>query len=155
MNTLRHTCTLLLCLLPLAPLHAAEPHAHHGHGAMQLSLDHGKQWVGDAPLQQHMTNLRAAFAPHIPAIHKGTLPAASYTMLGEKTAAEVAGMLAECKLEPKADAMLHLLIAEMIAGADILTGKTTGKPAAGAHRVVKALNQYGLYFQHPGWQALH
>ncbi len=154
MNTLRHTCTLLLCLLPFAPLHAAEPHAHHGHGPTQLALDHGKKWASDAPLRQRMANLRAAFAAHAAAIHKGTLPATAYTTLGEKTAAEVAGIVAECKLEPRADAMLHLLIADMLAGAEIMTGKAPGKPATGAHRVVTALNQYGRHFEHPGWQAL-
>ena len=29
-----------------------------------------------------------------------------------------------------------------------------GKPAAGAHRIVTALNQYGRHFEHPGWQPL-
>lgn len=156
----RHVLSLLFCAFSLTPLHAAAPshehaHAHdHGRAPQALTLDNGKKWASDAPLRQRMANLRAAFAEQVPAIHKGSLPAAGYKALGEKTEAEIAGIVAECKLAPKADAMLHLIITDMLAGADIMTGKTPGKPAAGAHRVVTALNQYGRHFEHPGWQPL-
>lgn len=155
MNSLRHIAPLLLSLFALAPLQAAERHDHHGHGPAQLSLDHGKKWASDAPLRQRMEELRASFAEHAHAIHKGSLPTASYKSLGEKTEAEIAGIVAECKLAPKADAMLHLIIADMLAGADLMTGKTAGQPASGAQRVMAALNQYGRHFEHPGWQPLH
>ena len=153
MKALRPTL-LLLSLLIASPLHAAEPHHHHAQGPAKLTLDHGKKWASAPPLRQRMSNLRAAFAGQVAAIHAGSLPAGDYKALGEKTQAEVAGIVAECKLEPKADAMLHLIIADMLAGADIMMGKTPGKPAAGAHRVVMALNQYGQHFEHPGWQPL-
>ena len=155
MTLLRPITALLLCLLALAPLHAAEPHGHHGHGPAKLALDHGHKWASDAPLRQRMANLRAALAGHVQAIHAGSLPADRYTTLGEATQTEVAGIVAECKLEPKADAMLHLVIAEMLAGADIMLGKAPGQPASGAKRVISALNQYGRHFEHPGWQPLH
>lgn len=155
MHTLRHLSPLLLCLFALSPLHAAEPHHHHAHAPAKLTLDHGKKWASDAPLRQHMANLRAAFAEQVPAIHKGSLPASGYKALAATTEAEVAAIVAECKLGPEADAMLHLIIADMLAGAEIMAGKAPGKPAAGAHRVVTALNQYGHHFEHPGWQALH
>lgn len=101
-----------------------------------------------------MENLRAAYAKQVPAIHKGSQSTVGYKTLGEKTETEVTAIVAECKLDPKADAVLHLIIADMLAGADIMTGKAPGKPAAGAHRVVTALNQYGQYFEHSGWQPL-
>lgn len=152
----RHILSLLFCAFSLSSLHAAAPAQHHdhGHAPQALTLDHGKKWASDAPLRQHMANLRAVFAEQVPAIHKGSLPASGYKALAEKTEAEVAAIVAECKLAPEADAMLHLIIADMLAGAEIMANKAPGKPAAGAHQVVTALNQYGRHFEHPGWQAL-
>lgn len=149
------TAQLFLCLLGFGTAHAeAEDHAHHGHGAAKLSLNHDKKWSTDEPLRHGMETLRVAFAGHLHAIHKGALSAAEFKMLGEKTEAEVANMVAQCKLDPEADAMLHLVIADMVEGADLMVGKTKGKPAAGAHKVVTALNNYGRYFDHPKWKNL-
>jgi hypothetical protein len=33
-------------------------------------------------------------------------------------------------------------------------GKSKASPAAGAAQTVGAVNQYGRYFQHPGWKPL-
>ena len=57
-----------------------------------------------------------------------------------------------CKLDAKADAMLHLVIAELMAGAEIMEGKTTAARHDGAVRVRQALESYGKYFQHPNWK---
>jgi len=152
----RHALPLLFCAFSLTSLHAAGPAQHHDHdhAPKALTLDHGKKWASDAPLRQRMNNLRKLFAEAAPAMHKGSLSAAGYKALGEKTEAEVAGIVAECKLAPQADAMLHLVIAELLAGSDLMTGKAGGQPAAGAKRAVTALNQYGRHFEHPGWQPL-
>jgi hypothetical protein len=67
---------------------------------------------------------------------------------------QVATIVAQCKLDPAADANLHLIIAELVAGADAMQGKSATAPAAGATQVLRALNQYGTYFNHPGWNPL-
>jgi hypothetical protein len=157
MKTFRHAATGLLCLfLALFGQAYAEAaqHAGHGLGSAKLSLNHGKKWATDEPLRKGMETLRAAFAEHLHAIQKGKLPAAEFKALGEKTEKEVGNIIAQCKLEPEADAMLHLIITDMISGADIMTGKVKGSPRAGAHKVVAALNNYGRYFDHPGWNSL-
>jgi hypothetical protein len=60
-----------------------------------------------------------------------------------------------CKLEPEADAQLHIVIAELLAGAEAMQGKEPGVARrAGAKRVVKALNAYGEHFEHAGWKRL-
>ena len=58
-----------------------------------------------------------------------------------------------CKLDPKADEQLHIVIAEMVAGADLAQGKQ-GDPerASGVVKIAQALNTYGAHFQHPGWK---
>ena len=127
--------------------HAHEPPA-------KLELDHGKPWATDTPLRKGMESVRAAFAGQLAAIHAGTLAPADYAALGAKIEVEVATIVAECKLEPKADGVLHVIVAELLAAADVLHGRAPGTPVAGAHRAVTALNDYGRYFDHPGWQPL-
>ena len=87
-------------------------------------------------------------------IHAGTMAPSDYAALGAKIEGEVSTIVAECKLEPKADAVLHVIVAELLGAADVLQGKAPGTPAAGAHRAVTALNDYGRYFDHPQWQPL-
>lgn len=124
------------------PALAANEHAH-GHEA-KLELNQGKKWATDEPLRQGMENIRAALA---------TDKRPDYKALAAKINAEVAAIVQNCKLEPQADAELHKLIAEIMAGAEAMEGKEKGaSPRAGAKRVAEALEQYGRYFDHPGWK---
>jgi hypothetical protein len=63
-------------------------------------------------------------------------------------------MVANCKLDPEADANLHIILEQILEGAEALQGKEKKNPRAGANRVVAALNDYGKYFDHPGWKKL-
>ncbi len=113
---------------------AGEAHSHdHAAAEAKLVLDHGKKWQTDAPLRQGMENIRAAVA-------KGVKDEA----LAKAVETEVAGIVQNCKLEPEADEQLHIVIAELMAGAEV-------KDAA---RVAKALNAYGEHFDHAGWKRL-
>ena len=84
----------------------------------------------------------------------GTLTPADYLALAANVDAQVATIVAECKLKPEADANLHLIVAELLAGAEAMQSKSASKLAAGAVHTVQAINRYGQYFDHPGWQAL-
>jgi hypothetical protein len=138
-----------------APATAAEPHSHAAaHGPAKLALDHGKKWTTDAALRQYMGEIRTLVATDLGAIHAGKASPAQYQALGAAVEKKVGSIVAECKLPPAADAMLHLIVADLVAGADVMQGKTPGKPEAGAHKVVTAANAYGRYFDHPGWKQL-
>lgn len=148
---------LFSAVLAAAAGQAAAAEHHHDHHAghpATLQLDQGKKWPTDMPLRTAMSSLREAFAGNLAAIHKGKLGADEYKSLGQKIEAEVGNIVAQCKLEPKADAMLHIVVADLVAGADVMSGKTAGKPAAAAHKAVMALNAYGRYFAHPDWKPL-
>ncbi|HEY3459182.1 MAG TPA: hypothetical protein VGL52_00030 [Casimicrobiaceae bacterium] len=137
------------------PLALAQTQDHvHADAPPALTLDLGKRWQTDAPLRKHMTDLRASFAKDLGRIHDGTLPPADYAKLGATVEAKVASIINDCKLPPAADAQLHLIVADLIAGADVMQGKAAGAPAAGAHTVVTALNHYAQYFDHPGFKPL-
>lgn len=132
----------------------AHEHAHGGHEA-NLVLDHGKKWQTDEPLRQGMSAIRNAVAKDVKAIHANEAKPEQYRALAKKVEAEVAGIVRNCKLEPEADAQLHIVIAELLAGAEAMQGKEKDvKPRAGAERVAKALNAYGEHFEHAGWKRL-
>jgi hypothetical protein len=133
---------------------AADPHQHAAGEPTKLVLDHGKKWATDEPLREGMTEMRDALAAKHEAIRNGTLTPADYKTLGSTVERQVATIVAQCKLEPAADANLHLIVAELVAGADAMQGKSKTSPAAGAEQVVRAVNQYGRYFNHPGWKPL-
>lgn len=140
-----------LALAASSAVLAADPHQHAAGEPTKLVLDHGRKWPTDAPLRKGMIEIRDALAVKHDAIRKKTLAPADYKALGAAVEAQVATIVATCKLEPAADANLHLIVAELLAGADAMQGKSKATPAAGAEQAVRAVNQYGRYFNHPGW----
>lgn len=146
-----------LALLVAGGAVQAAEHGHPeeaAHGPTRLQLNQGKKWETDAPLRQGMANLRASVGDKLEAIHKGRLSADEAKALGAKIDAEVATIVARCKLEPQADAMLHLVIADLMAASEVMQGKHKGKPVAAARKAVGALNNYGRYFDDPQWKSL-
>ncbi len=139
-------------------LYAAEKNAHsHEHGAApaKLTLNEGKKWATDAPLRQGMENIRKYMDTSLRDIHEGKLSAAKYGELAKKVNGEVGGIVANCKLEPEADAQLHLVIADIGEGIEAMEGKAKKvKRQAGAVKVIGALEKYGAYFDHPGWHSI-
>ena len=139
------------------PAFAANDAHEHGHGVQEakLVLDHGKKWQTDAPLRQGMDSIRGAVAQDMKAIHANKATPRQYQALATKVTAEVAGIVQNCKLPPEADAQLHIVVAELMGGAEAMQGKEKGVTRrAGAERVAKALNAYGEHFEHAGWKRL-
>lgn len=124
----------------------AHEHAHdHKAAPTALSLDQGKKWATDAPLREGMTSIRAITAEASAQAKKdGDQKAAA------RIQEEIQKIFKNCKLSPKADANLHLILAELMQGAASLKEQKTPAPAAYA-RIKKALELYGQYFDHPGW----
>lgn len=135
---------------------AAEHSAHqHGADAAQLSLDNGKKWATDEPLRKGMGAIRTEMDASLHAIHEGKLTAARYNALATKVSTEVGGMVAQCKLEPKADAQLHLVIADLLNGVEAMQGQTPKvSRQTGAVKVLGALEKYAAHFDHPNWQPI-
>lgn len=139
------------------PVASAQAQAHdHGAAApAKLSLDHGRKWATDAALREGMGRIRALVEPQLAAAHAGRVTPTQFTALAGRVEAEVGGIVAHCKLEPKADAMLHVVIGEIAAGTDAMAGKaTTVAPMQGLTQVALAVNDYGRYFEHPGFRPI-
>lgn len=149
--------SILLVALALAAasnIQAAEAHHHHHGGAepAKLQLNAGKKWATDEHLRLAMNDINQAMSNALPAIHTNQFGDGDYQTLAATVSAKVGYAVEHCKLDPKADAMLHLIIAELMAGAEIMEGKSVQARHDGAVRVLEALKSYGKYFQHPGWK---
>ncbi len=132
--------------------------ATHDHGAAvphKLALNQGRKWATDEALRVGMDRIRGLVEAQLGAAHAGKLTRAQYRELAAQVETEVGGIVANCKLEPKADAMLHLVIADIGAGTDAMAGKDTKtRPALGLVKVAQAVNQYGSHFDHPGFKPI-
>lgn len=138
-------------LMSGAAFAASQSHDHgHGHAAdQQLQLDHGRKWHTDAALRQGMERIRSDFATNLSAIHNDKLTSDQYASLADRINDHVQYIVNNCKLEPKADAQLHIVLGEVMAGTGAMDD---GQREQGAVTLMKALNAYGEHFDHPGWQ---
>jgi len=148
----------LMAGVSAAPALAA-PAAHSHEAATaphKLSLDQGRKWATDAPLREGMSRIRGLVAAQLAAAHAGKLDEAGYRELATQVETQVGAIVAQCKLAPRADAMLHLVIAELGEGSDAMAGKP-GKlrPEQGLLKTAQAVNAYGSHFAHPGFKPLH
>lgn len=135
---------------------AGAGHEHHGHEqkAGALRLDQGRKWQTDEPLRRTMGELRGQFAGKLHAIHAGRLGRDEQAALAGAVQKGVATIVEQCRLPPDADAMLHVVIADLLAAAEGMQAEAQGQRAAAAKRAVAALDDYGRHFEHPGWRAL-
>ena len=135
---------------------AATGHQHeHGAATATLQLDAGKKWETDGALRQAMGNIRQSMAASLHEIHENKLSKKGYGALAQKVKKEVGEIVANCKLAPKADAQLHLIVAELLAGAEQMAGKaTSAKRQNGAVQVIGALEKYATYFDDAGFKPI-
>lgn len=129
-------------------------HAHDEGGTTQLTLNNGKKWTTDDKLRLGMNRIRDALAEELPAIRAGKIAADQYRQLAQKVNDQVAFMVQNCKLDRDTDAMLHLVLADITAGAHAMTGQGGSEARKGAEKIARALDNYGTYFYHPGWHGV-
>ena len=143
--------TLALALAVSGPASAATEHSHASHGAaaLQLTLANGQKWPTDEPLRRGMSEMRSMLVTSLGRIHAGQFTSADYAALADRVQAQVDDVTANCKLPEEADAQLHIVLAEIIEGIDVI--KTGADRLRGAMRVVLALEAYGRNFDHPDW----
>lgn len=134
----------------LAHDHSAA-HEHEAAGVTALALNDGKRWDTDQALRTGMQRIRDAAAPVLGARPPEVTQAAA-AGLSAAIQENVTYLIQNCKLAPKADATLHVLITDFLRGAELL--KNDPHSAEGATLIREALRQYPDYFDHPGWQPL-
>jgi len=127
-----------------------EAHAHEDHASSGLSLNNGVQWETDAVLRHEMMEIRAAVENVAPTFDAGQLALAQAQQLSATVRGSVNTMIAQCELEPEADANLHSILAVLLAGAAAL--ESSPMSSEGVPALKEALQAYGQYFNHTGWQ---
>lgn len=158
---------LALSAILATPLAASAAGAHsHGHDQghdsgqsatanPKLELNAGKKWSTDEPLRQAMSAIHTAVSQTLPAAHAGKAKPADYNAFGQAVTTQISYMVEKCKLAPQADAQLHIILAEVMAGVETAEGKQGEKKrASGVVKVAKAANAYGEHFDHAGWVAV-
>ncbi len=147
--------TLFLAAITLAfPLTTLAADSHdHGATPQKIELNAGKKWPTDEPLRKAMGIIKEQVAHALPEAHAGKLTPAQYEKLGQDINGQIAYIVQNCKLDPKADAQFHVIVGELAQGIETLEGKQQGKKRAlGVVKAVEAVNTYGKYFDHPGWK---
>lgn len=134
-----------------------QQHEHHhdtsAAAVTQLALDGDRKWPTDEPLRAGMAAIHAAFQADHPAIHAGTETDPQYAALAGRIESEVNSIVANCKLPPAADANLHFVIADLLAGVGLMRGEDAKRSRHdGAALVHGALRAYGKHFDHPDWE---
>ena len=123
---------------------------HHSHdspaGTAGLKLNAGAKWPIDAPLREGMQRIHSLIEA---TSADATLMPEQATATSNGVRQQVDYLIANCKLSAEADAVLHVLIAELFAGADALAKPASS--AQGLDQIRQALAQYPRYFDHPGW----
>lgn len=151
------TAVLVACLSAGVQIALAQDHhSHHDKEPARLTLNNGKKWTTDDNLRQGMSRIRDVLTAELPAIRSGKASAKQYHALAKKINEQVEFMVQNCKLDKDADAMLHLVLTELIAGADAMSDqKNNQDERQGAEKIARALESYGAYFEHPGWHEVN
>lgn len=145
--------TMVFSMTTVTALAATAASDHdHGHEVTELKLNNGSKWAIDAPLSRAMTNIRNAMYNEIDLIHSNGLPKEKYLVLSKEINNEVKYMVENCKLEPEADAQLHLIIQDLVEGSSVM--ETNANAQDGAVKVIGAIEKYTTYFDDPGFKPL-
>lgn len=127
-------------------------HGHHGHDQAKLTLNNGAKWATDEPLREGMGRIAAAMETH--AGHGAKVGADNYDALAKDINAQVNHIFQNCRLDKQADAVLHVILADVMEGSAVIEGKKPKtKPEDGIMTVVHALENYGKHFDHPNFKA--
>ena len=136
---------LLLLAAMAAPAGTHEGHQHPVTAVTQPAP--GKRWDTDAPLRAGMAQIRVAVdaLQHHEHGHMGPEPART---LATRIEQQIAYLIANCKLEPQADAALHVIISELAVGAQALKANPAVRSVVPSMR--HALQRYSVQFNDPG-----
>ena len=145
--------SVLLCAMaapPALPAAAQDHAAHHATppAATAARPGQGQRWASDAALRKGMAEIRAAVGA-LQHYRQGRIGPEQAATLATSVEAQVAYLIANCTLEPQADATLHAIIAKLLQGAAAL--KANPHDTAAIATLQQALQDYPRQFDDPGW----
>lgn len=130
----------------------AQEHAHHTPPAtVPSTVAHdapAQRWLADAPLREGMGRIGRTVAAFQHYEH-GHMDPGQVTALIANVEQDVQFLVANCKLEPAADAALHSIIAKLLLAAQAL--KTDPGDQGAIPSMRDALRDYTRQFDDPGF----
>ena len=144
--TLAAAALLLLAAVSAPPALAQHSHEHPAPAVAQAAP--AQRWDTDVPLRTGMAKIRAAVdaLQHYERGHMGPEQAVEQATQIQQ---QIAYLVANCKLQPQADAALHVIIAELGAGAQALKDNPADLSVIAPMR--QALQHYPRQFNDPTW----
>ena len=128
--------------------HAAAQDSHHAAAPTAAKPAPAKGWATDAPLRAGMGRIRQA-VDALGHYERGHMGAEQAVVLAGNIEADVNFLIANCKLDPAADAALHGIIAKLLQGAHALKANPSDLAAIAPMR--EAVAEYGRTFDDPGF----
>jgi hypothetical protein len=149
--------TAIITLAITTPIYAKtlateHNHDHDQHANASLTLDHGNKWQSDAPLRQGMKSINDTVMKNVDAFHHDKLTKSDAEKIARHINNQVTYLVTNCKLQPNADATLHVIIGELLTGASVLEKEP--QSMRGLPAIVKALQQYSEYFEDNDWNGV-
>ena len=130
--------------------HESHSTSHDEHNSSaKLDLNDGKKWQTDAAMRQAMHRIRELVAPLQAVTSEQSINPAEAKSIALGVQEQVKFMIDNCKLDKKADAVLHTFIADLLKATEWLSQEPP--TAQGIVLIQKVLDRYPQYFEHPGW----
>ncbi len=128
----------------------AQEHHHHAMKEQVLELNHGVKWPIDESLHAGMSSIRQHLMLNLDAIHYNKFSTPEFLALAVAFDQQLQFIFENCKLPPQADAQLHVLLAKIMRGNEMI--KSAEDKKRGAVMILQALQNYPLYFDDQNWQ---
>lgn len=141
----------LFIFSPLVFAEAAHDHHHNESSQKELKLNNGKKWPTDTALRNNMDEIHNHIKAQLGKIQSDNFKDKEFIQLGKKIEKNVQNIFKSCKLEPKADAQLHIIMTGLIAENTKLIGELTaeGKKEA-TFGILTHYRSYLKFFDHTG-----
>lgn len=141
--------TLLTLVLTVSLQVTAQSHDHHSHESEPMhTSEEGDSGVGKFQADETLKPKMEFILKAAKSLHEKGIQKASVVEVGATIEGTVNEIFKTCKLEPKADAAIHPILADLLKGAAKLKA---GKQKQGQEIVHKALQSYTKRFEHEGW----
>ncbi|GIL18257.1 MAG: hypothetical protein BroJett040_20080 [Oligoflexia bacterium] len=136
-------------VLSLSTASLAEEDHSHGHqasgGQAGMTLNEGKKWKSDETLQKNMVQMHKQFNVLNKLVESKRAKDGDYKTMVEVMDKSIADIFKNCKLEPKADATLHVVLTELMSAKDKMKNQKTS--IEGLTQARKGFNLFHEYFQ--------
>ncbi len=110
-----------------------------------------KKFVTDDALRKGMASIASIVAKPAKEIQEASLKGPAYLEMARQVEGQVADIIKNCKLEPKADHTLHEIIFDVNQSIGLMRRNSVEIQRTGVLALNQALRNYAKYFDHPGW----